>query len=170
MMLPCPNGDYDEDEPAVDASLDLPPEGDAIASERKPARNVQERVRQMPKNEALRRARSAARTERTALERRFGKALWEALLANPKITPPEVANIAKKGTIPLPLLDRIASNGSWVGSSLVRRALLSNPKLPSEAIMRVLRRLPKAELKLVPKQTRYPNLVRQNAKKLLGTP
>lgn len=137
---------------------------------RAPARNVQERVRAMAKNEALKRARSAGRTERTALERRFGKSVWEALLSNPTITPPEVAAIAKKGTVPLPLIDRIASNGTWVGSAIVRRALLSNPKLPTDAILRVLRRLPAAELKLVPKQTRYPALVRQNAKKLLGKP
>lgn len=154
-----------EDSAALDDSAPSEP-----PASRPLARNVQERVRTMPKNEALKRARNAGRSERSALERRFGKEVWEALLSNPRITPPEVAAIARKGTVPLPLIERIASNGSWLGSALVRRALLSNPKLPSDAILRVLRRLPKTELKLAPKQTGYPNLVRQTAKKLLGQP
>ncbi len=165
-----PDSASDETDEKATSPEEAPPNDAAIEGRRPPARNVQERVRAMPKNEALKRARSAGRSERTAIERRFGKAVWEALLSNPRITPPEVAGIAKKGTLPLPLLDRIASNGAWLGSPLVRRSLLSNPKLPSDAIMRVLRRLPKNELKLVPKQTRYPNLVRQTAKKLLGKP
>jgi hypothetical protein len=52
----------------------------------------------------------------------------------------------------------------------VRRALLSNPKLTPEGILKVLRVTPRPELKLVDKQTAYPTAVREAARKLLGLP
>ena len=48
----------------------------------------------------------------------------------------------------------------------VRRALLTNPKLRGEAITRVLRTVPKSELRLMNKQTVYPPAVRSAAAKL----
>jgi hypothetical protein len=112
-------------------------------------------------------ARSNIQEERVLLERLYGSAVWELLLHNPKITVPEVARMARKGTMPKPLLDLIADNEQWVRHSLVRRALLANPRLGAEAINRVLRALPPRELKLVPQQTAYPPGVRQAATRLM---
>ena len=42
------------------------------------------------------------------------------------------------------------SRAAWLTKSLVRRALLSNPRLSGRALTQVLRALPKNELKLVP--------------------
>jgi len=50
----------------------------------------------------------------------------------------------------------------------VRRALLSNPRLRRDLITRVLKAMPGAELRLVPKQTSYPAAVRDAARKLLS--
>jgi hypothetical protein len=47
--------------------------------------------------------------------------------------------------------------------------LLSNRRLGRDLITKILRATPKAELKLVPKQTAYPALVRQAAKRMLQT-
>ena len=112
-------------------------------------------------------ARSSIPEERVLLERIYGAAVWELLLHNPKITIPEVARMARKGTMPRPLLDTIADNEQWIRHSLVRRALLANPRLGAEAVNKVLRTLPPRELKLVPQQTAYPMPVRQAATRLM---
>ncbi|MBP6628837.1 MAG: hypothetical protein KA297_05355 [Kofleriaceae bacterium] len=117
--------------------------------------------------EQLRVARDGELHERIALERIYGKAVWEALLRNHRVTAPEVARIAKMGTLPRPLLEVIVSNGAWLGIPEVRRALLANPRLAADHIPRILRHLGKAELKLVPNQTAYPLAVRDAAKRLL---
>ena len=49
----------------------------------------------------------------------------------------------------------------------VRRALLSNPRMGLDQIMRVLRLLPKHELKLAAIQTAYAFAVRDAARKML---
>ena len=46
--------------------------------------------------------------------------------------------------------------------------LLGNRRLPRELGLKLLRSLPKHELKLVPKQTGYPTSVRTAARKLLN--
>ena len=116
----------------------------------------------------LRVAKSGQLAERTALERIYGKAVWEALLNNPNLTPPEVARIARMGTLPKPLIEHIVAHPGWVTKALVRRALLSNPRLSGRSLTKVLRTIPKAELMLVPTQSAYPYRVREAAKRILG--
>jgi hypothetical protein len=72
------------------------------------------------------------------------------------------------GTLPKPLVESIVARASWLSSSLVRRALLSNPRLDGRALTTVLRALAKAELELVPQQTAYPAKVREAARQLIG--
>lgn len=134
----------------------------------RPALNMQERVRRLPLHEVHTLARSGQLAERVALERIYGKAVWESLLQNPNLTPAEVARIARMGSLPKPLLESIAARPAWVATSLVRRALLTHPRLGGRSLNTILRALPKAELKLVPKQTAYPARVREAAKRLLG--
>jgi hypothetical protein len=133
----------------------------------RPARNVQERVRALTAAEQQKLARKGEQQERVVLERMYGKNVWESLLRNPKLTPPEAARIARMGALPLPLLEIIVNNRAWVRSPQVRRALLSNPRLKKDMLMTVLRATPKNELKLMPKQMGYPVAVRQAAEKLL---
>lgn len=146
--------------PRAAAAADVDP-GERIA------RNVFERIRALSAVEQVKLARDGELDERVALERLVGKPVWEALLRNPRITPREVARIARMGTLPGPLLDNIVTHAPWVKSPEVRRALLTNPRLTAGQIGRVLRELPKSELKLVPQQASYPAAVREAAGKLL---
>jgi hypothetical protein len=130
-------------------------------------KNALERVRRMSAAEQLRLARTGERDERIALERVLGKAVWDGLLHNPRITTPEVAAIARMGTLPTPLLEFIVGNAGWLRAPEIRRAVLSNPRLAGEQIARVLRAMPKAELRLMPLQSAYPAAVREAAKRLL---
>lgn len=130
--------------------------------------NVHERLRRLPLHEIYKIARSGQLSERVALERIYGKTVWEPLLQNPNLTPPEVARISRMGTLPKPLIDSIVSRTGWLMKPLIRRALLSNPRLSGRALMKVLRTLPKNELVMVTQQTAYPYKVRDAAKRLLG--
>jgi Tfp pilus assembly protein PilZ len=128
--------------------------------------NVHERMRGISAAEQNRFAREGELAERVALERVYGKAVWEPLVDNPRVTVPEVARIARKGNIPKPLLEKIVANAAWLASSELRRALLSNARLGGAALDKVLRALPRAELALAALQPSYPLPVRQAAKKL----
>jgi hypothetical protein len=151
-------------EPASETD-DEADEGDE--EKRKIALNVNERLRGLTLVQQLRVAQKGELSERIILERMYGKNVWEALLRNARITGPEVARIARMGALPRPLLEIIVGNGAWLQIPEVRRSLLTNPRLGNDQIMRVLRLLPKHELKLAGVQTAYPFAVRDAAKRML---
>ncbi len=131
------------------------------------AKNVHERLRGLTVVQQLKYARDGELSERIVLERIYGKSVWEPLLRNPRITGPEVARIARMGALPRPMIELIVGNGGWLQIPEVRRALLSNPRLGPDQIQRVLRLLPKHELKLAAVQTAYPFAVRNAARSML---
>lgn len=135
----------------------------------RPPANALEKVRRLTVPEQMKLARNGEQADRIALERIAGKPVWEALLQNPRITIPEVARIARMGTAPRTLVEFIAGNNTWIAAPPIRRALLTNPKLNEEGAMKLLRLMPKQELKLVGKQMGYSPIVRAAAKKLTGS-
>jgi hypothetical protein len=143
-------------------------EGDAAPRERRrPGQTLQEQLRGLSTEQQAKRARNGSLEERVCLERTYGKTVWEALLKNPGITVPEVARIAKKGTVPRVLLDIIIDNSSWVKTPPVRRALLENSHLSADQLQKVMRHAPKSELKQIEKSGAFPSAAREVAKRLL---
>lgn len=160
--------EHEPDEPAND-DLDDENEGDD-KSGRPPDVQQQlmhERMRKLSQVEQQKVARQGDLSDRVMLERLYGKAVWEGLLHNPKLTVPEVARMARKGTMPRPMVDFILDNGSWVQQGAVRRALLGNPRVSNEGMLKILRATPKHELKVITKTTAYAAPVREAARKLL---
>jgi hypothetical protein len=151
------------------ASADEPDDGaDGETEEsRKTGSGLHDRLRGLTMAMQIKMAHTGEASERIVLERLYGKNVWEGLLRNPRLTGPEVARIARMGSLPRPLMEIIVGNGGWLQIPEVRRALLSNPRLATDHIMRILRMLPKHELKLAAQQTAYPLAVRDVAKKLL---
>lgn len=129
--------------------------------------NMHERLRGLTLAQQLKMAQHGEVSERIILERMYGKNVWEALLRNPRLTGPEVSRIARMGALPRPLMEIILGNGGWLQIPEVRRALLTNPRLGVDQITKVLRMLPKHELKMAAMQTAYPFGVRDVAKRLL---
>jgi len=138
------------------------------ALEKKRPVNVTERVRGFSIAEQVRCARDGELTERVALERVYGKAVWEPLLSNQRISPPEVARMARKGALPKALADVITSNPAWIGSPEIRRALLTNPRVAGAALERVLAACGKRDLEAIASQGVYPMGTRQAARRKLG--
>jgi hypothetical protein len=155
---------------AAAASAEVDPvdaHGRRVRSTARPYEPVHERVRNLSVAEQLRLAHHGEQQERVLLERVYGKTVWEALLRNPRITAPEVARIARMVNLPKPLLESISGNAAWLQVPEIRRALLGNSRLAAEMIPRVLRMLPRHELKLVPLQTAYATAVRDVARRML---
>jgi hypothetical protein len=132
--------------------------------------NLHERLRHLTLAQQLKKAHTGELHERIVLERMYGKSVWDALLRNPRVTAPEVARIARMAQLPRPLIELIVGNGAWLQVPEVRRALLANPRLATDQILRVLRLVPKHELKLAAMQTAYSHAVRDAAKRLLKEP
>lgn len=161
-----PGGDPGAHGPAdVVENTDCPPvrQGDERA-----AKTLAERIRGLSSAQQQRLATKGTMPERIALERAFGSNVWEALLSNSRLTIPEVAWIARKGTLPRQLVEDIAGHASWVAAPQVQRALLANPRSTTAVVTLVLRALSRSDLQLVPQQTAYPATVRAAAKKMLG--
>jgi hypothetical protein len=142
-------------------------DGEAGAEQQRKALTMHERLRRLTIGEQLKKAHSSDPSERILLERIYGKNVWEALLRNPRLTAPEVVRLARMGTLPRPLLELIVANGGWLQIPEVRRALLTNPRLGTDQILRVLRLLPKHELKVASTTTAYPFAVRDAAKRMV---
>jgi len=142
-------------------------EADEEAEQRRIPLNVHERLRGLTLVQQIKVAQHGEISERVVLERIYGKTVWDPLLRNPRVTAPEVARIARMGALPRPLVELIVGNGAWLQIPEIRRALLTNPRLGTDQIMRVLRLLPKHELKLAAIQTGYTQAVRDAAKRIL---
>ena len=148
-----------ESEPAAATAPD--------AAKKRFARNVHERLRGLTLVQQIKLAGHGETSERIVLERMYGKTVWDPLLRNPRVTTPEVARIARMGGLPRPLIELICNNGAWLQIPEVRRALLSNPRLGTDQAIRIVRLLPKHELKLACTQVSYPQVVREAAKRVL---
>jgi hypothetical protein len=161
---PEPESESDSDsESEFDSDSDS--ESSPSDQQKQPARH--EQLRKLSQNEQQKVARHGDLNDRVMLERIYGKHVWEGLLHNPKLTVPEVARIARKGTMPRPLLELIVENNSWIQAPVVRRALLGNPRVSGEAILKLLRITPKHELRAIYKTTTYSAQVREAARKVL---
>ncbi len=133
------------------------------------ALSMHDRVRALTPVEQQKVAAHGTLPERVALERVFGPNVWEALLANPRLTLPEVATIARKGTVPRPTLENLAGHTSWLAAPEVQRALLSNPRSTAAVVAKVIQVMARSDLVLVARQTSYSHSVRTAAKKKLET-
>jgi hypothetical protein len=148
------------------ASADGDDDDDDDEDEREPV-HLHERIRTLSGPEQLKMAANGTLAERVALERMYGPNVWETLLKNPRITIPEVARIARKGTLSRPLVELIGAGSAWLAAGEVQRALLSNPRATAPVIDKIFRVMPRRDLARVPQQTAYPMTVRVAAKKLL---
>lgn len=158
--------------PASEPAIEPPPddagddEDDEADTPERP-KNLQDRLRGLTLAQQVRKANSSDPSTRIMLERMYGKNVWEALLRNSRLTAPEVARIARMGALPRIHIEHIVNNGAWLQVPEVRRALLTNPRLGTDQILRVLRLMPKHELKVAATTAAYTFAVRDAAKRMI---
>ncbi len=136
--------DEEEDADAGNASTDSPPAA-ASGVRLNPMLQERKRIQGLPVPKKLRLAEDGDLMQRQLLFRMYGKLVFEALLRNPKLTEMEVAKLAKLGTMPSLLLQRIAQRPDWLRSERVRNNLLANPRLPTAIAQKVVARLNRLE-------------------------
>lgn len=153
------------DEPATDEPAADEPAADDGGRQQAPT--LHERLRGLTLVQQHKLAAQGELSERIILERLYGKNVWEALLRNPRLSGPEVARIARMPALARPLLEVILGNGTWLQLPEIRRALLANPRVGIDQALRLLRMLPRHELKLAARQTAYPQAVRDAAKRMV---
>jgi hypothetical protein len=172
---PAPSAPHEPHEPHEGAALEPDdvrdggggPEGEGSEEERQRHRNVHERVRALSARERDDLARRGGMVERVALERAYGSAVWEPLLANPQVSGIEIARIARNGALPRPLVALIVSNAAWLTQGEVQRALLSNPRCGGRELERVLAVMKPADVSRIARgQSPYRPEVRQAAQRL----
>jgi hypothetical protein len=106
------------------------------------------------------------REQRMQALRDPNKQLHSIALKNPRIGLEEVGWAAKQTTLNPDALKAIADHPEWGQNPTIATALVRNPKTPVPVALRMLQRVPYAELKAIAKSTGRPQVV-QGARKLL---
>ena len=149
---PDPNDDGDDsgDEQAkrrvVGAAL---PPGSTVLSW--PIEKLQADWHTLTTPEKIRVAKHGKRPARSMVLRGGDKNLQAFLLVNPKIGIDEIAVMAGQASLDPALLRRIAMSPDWVRNSKVARALVTNPKLSTPLVQKVLPHLSVDELRRLTK-------------------
>ena len=131
-----------------------------------PARNLYDRIRQMPQADRDTMARNGALAERVAVERVCGSLVWEHLLNNPSLSVQELVRIAKNGSLAPNLLGIILNHRAWLTKSDVQKALLANPRLAGGQINRVLQAMTPVEVAAIAANPGYRGQVRTAAQRM----
>jgi len=101
--------------------------------------------------ERMRTAASGDREQRMHLLRDPNKQLHAMVLKNPRIGLEEVLFAARLGTLAPEALKQIAEHPEWGQNPSVALALVRNPKTPIPVALKLLPRLPAAELRAIAK-------------------
>lgn len=128
----------------LEVELEREPESEADGT-------VYDRVRAMSVRERMNLARNGSRTERSILIKDPNKTVHVFLVQNKRITLDEIRYMAGYRQAAPDALKMIAENRNWMQSSGIVSALVRNPKTPSSVAVRLLDKLPRADLARIAK-------------------
>jgi hypothetical protein len=126
---------------------------------------IYDQIRAMSVRERMRLARSGGRAERAILMKDTNKTVHTFLVQNPRIQLDEVRYMAGFRQCGPDALKLISENRLWMQSLGVVQALVRNPKTPSAIAVRLLDRLPKAEVARIARTGAGPKAVVEAAKR-----
>jgi hypothetical protein len=122
----------------------------------------------LPLQEKMALAISADRETRMQLLRDVNKQLHPMVLKNPRITLEEVQWAARLVTLNPEALKMIAEHMEWGQNAGVIAALVRNPRTPLGSAVKLVPRLPTAELRALAKSQGKPQIVQAAKKRLLS--
>jgi hypothetical protein len=126
------------------------------------------RLAELSLGEMISLARSATRGLIEPLAGSGESKVLEALLGNPRLQERDAALIAGNEETPGETLDRISRHPTWGIRPEVRLALLRNPRTPVHAAMRLLRGMPRQDLRKLGRDMKIPRIVRVGAERHLA--
>ena len=118
--------------------------------------------------ERIKLAQSAARPMRMKLLRDRSKMLHLHVLKNPRITLEEVQWAARQPTLAPDALQLIGEHPEWAHNATVATALVRNPRYPIPLALRLLSRVPAAELRSIAKGNGRPPIVQAARRLVIG--
>lgn len=130
--------------------------------------NLRLRITRMSALEKQDLALTGNRLERLALLKDSNKTLHTLVLKNRKISSEEVRMLAGFRNANPQALQKIAANSEWVRDGRIVTALVGNPKTPPQVAVRLLDRLPTAELRRLARATDVPPAISRAARRKLG--
>lgn len=142
--------------------------GEAPPDEEGEPRLLSARLKAMNVTEKMQLALSGSREDRLALLRDVNKTLHVYVLRNPRIGLDEVQHAAKQTTLSPDALKLISENREWGANATVCTALVRNPRTPAPIALKLLDKVPTAELRAIAKGGAREQLVQAARKKLGG--
>lgn len=153
---------------AADARTRLKPLLDRAGGGDDGGGNLRLRITRMSSLEKQNLALSGNRLERMALLKDSNKGLHTLVLKNRKITSEEVRMLAGFRNANPQALQKIATNSEWLRDGRIVTALVGNPKTPPQVALRLLDRLPNAEIRRLARATDVPPAIARAARRKLG--
>jgi hypothetical protein len=147
----------DSDAPLVDTAPEPEkPEEDA--------KSTLQRIAAMTVAQRIGLAMKGSREERAILIRDPNKLVSVAVLSSPKMSEPEVENIAKMASISEEILRIIANTRGWMKRYGIVVALARNPKTPVAISMNLLSRLTEKDVRAISTDRNVPEVLRISAR------
>lgn len=147
----------------ADKARNPPEEEDAKASG-----PLSERLKALSPSEKMALAIAGSRDERTMLLRDNNKMVHVYVLKNPRIGVDEVQAAAKQAQLSPDALKMIAEHREWGTNPVVCAALVRNPKTPLPLALRLIDKVPMADLRALAKGGAREQVVAAARKKIAG--
>lgn len=139
----------------------------AVAAPKGPAKETTlQRIARMKGSEKLRAALTGSAEERLLLIRDANKTVARAVLMTPKITERELETYASMRNVAEEVLRSLATKRTFVRHYAVVRALVNNPRTPSDAVLPLLGRLQNRDLRALAVNRNVPDAVRHTAARM----
>jgi hypothetical protein len=139
--------------------------GDAALSKDEAAAALRAKLETMPSHEKIQLALHGDRTARLLLLRETNKSFQTFVLQNKRITIDEVRYVAGYRQASADVLNAIAQNKDWSQNAGIASALVRNPKTPSTIAVKLLDKLPLAEVRRLAKSNDAPRAIQIAARK-----
>jgi hypothetical protein len=132
-----------------------------------PGVNLQLRIQRMSTLEKQDLAMTGDRIARMLLMKDTNKAIHLFVLRNRQLTSDEVRIMASYRNINPDALQRIAQNREWMRDQRIVTAVVGNPKTPAQVAVRLVERLPMAEIRRLARSADTPKAVQRAARQKL---
>jgi hypothetical protein len=155
-------------DPAATAAAPPEPEPEA-GEDRDEAAKLRDQLATMTTNQKMQLALKGDRLARLLLLKEPNKSFQAFVLQNPRLTIEEVRFIAGFRQATPDVLLAIAANRDWVGNAAIVSALVRNPKTPGPTAVKLMDKLPMAEIRRLAKSSDTPTAVQTAARRKVAT-
>jgi hypothetical protein len=153
--------------PDIDVEADAPliDEQEDEAEEDEDRETALQKLNKMGFTERLKAAVKGSREMRAILIRDPNKMISSAVLSSPKMSEPEVAGIARMGSVSEDVLRIIAHNRAWLKNYSIVLALIKNSKTPLGLSLNLMQRLTNKDCAMLSVDRNVPEALRMAARK-----